>query len=118
MRYKYRGNRAKGEAHDFFLRMKKFAEKFYKSKAWQKCRAVVWARDKGLCVDCLKRGIIQPAEEVHHVIELTPENIDRADITLNTENLVSLCRECHQARHGDGYVPRYRIDPMGRVEIR
>ena len=98
--------------------MKEYAKRFYKSKAWQKCRAMIWARDRGLCVDCMKRGIVKAAEEVHHVIEITPDNIDRPDITLNPDNLVSLCKECHQARHGDGYIPRYVIDTMGRVETR
>ena len=79
---------------------------------------MIWQRDVGLCVDCRKRGIITPAEEVHHIIEITPDNINNPEITLNPDNLVSLCRECHKARHGDGYVPRYKIDSMGRVETR
>ena len=98
--------------------MKEFAKRFYKSSAWQKCRAMVWSRDHGLCVDCMKRGMVTPAEEVHHIIELTPENIDDPSVTLNMDNLVSLCRECHQARHEHGYRPRYVIDAMGRVETR
>lgn len=97
--------------------MQEFAKRFYKSKAWQRCRAYVWSRDRGLCVDCMRRGIVTPAEEVHHVKPITPENINDPGITLNPENLISLCRECHKARHGEG-ERRYHIDGAGRIAPR
>lgn len=96
--------------------MQPWAESFYKSKAWQRCRRLVWQRDHGLCVDCMKRGIIKPAEIVHHIIELTPDNISDPRITLNPSNLVSLCRECHSLRHG-ARQRRYKVDEAGRVVI-
>ncbi len=37
---------------------------------------------------------------VHHKVELTPGNINRYDIALGSDNLVSLCHECHNKRHG------------------
>lgn len=79
-------------------------------------RDVVMSRDRYLCVDCLKHGVIKPAEEVHHITEITPDNIDDPDVTLNMDNLVSLCRECHRARHGET-VKRYSVDEFGRVTI-
>lgn len=94
--------------------MQEFAEKFYKGKAWQKCRAYVWSRDRGLCVDCMRRGLIRPAVEVHHVEPLTPANINDPAVSLNPANLVSLCRECHKARH-NGTERRYSVDALGRV---
>ena len=75
--------------------MQAWAEAFYKSKTWQHCRSAAWSRDGGLCVDCLKAGKITSAEEVHHIIELTPENINDPSVSLNLANLVSLCMECH-----------------------
>ena len=106
----------KGECAVLFMSMKPYAERFYKSQEWQRCREYVWQRDRGLCVDCLKRGRVTPAEEVHHVIEITPENITDPAITLNPENLVSLCRECHRRRHGTEPEPkRYTVDELGRV---
>lgn len=96
--------------------MRKFAESFYKSTAWQRCREAAISRDHHLCQDCLKKGFIVPAEEVHHIEPLTPENIDRADISLNLDNLVSLCKECHKARHKT--QKRYRVDEYGRVTVR
>lgn len=102
---------------NLFLSMQKFAEKFYKGTAWQRTRAVAWARDKGLCQDCLKKGIIKPAKEVHHIKELTPENIDDASVSLNLDNLISLCKECHADRH-ERTKRRYSILPNGDVVCR
>ncbi len=96
--------------------MKPYAEKFYASNAWKQCRKYIWQRDQGLCVDCKKRGKVTPAEEVHHINEITPENITDPNITLNPDNLVSLCRECHRRRHGSQTEPkRYTVDENGRV---
>lgn len=104
----------------FLLRllvMKEYAENFYKSKQWQTVRETAIRRDRYLCVDCLRRDMITPAEEVHHIIELTPENINDPSISLNLDNLVSLCRECHQKRHG-AHARRYELDDLGRVRIK
>lgn len=97
--------------------MQSWAETFYKSTAWQRCRALAIKRDSYLCQDCLRLGRITPAEEVHHIQPLTPENIRRPEVTLNLENLVSLCRECHKARHGERQK-RYEVDAQGRVRAR
>ena len=71
-----------------------FAKAFYKSKEWQECRGFILMRDKYLCTRC---GA--PAEEVHHKIHLTPGNIGDVRVTLNPENLTSLCRSCHFEEH-------------------
>ena len=96
--------------------MQPWAESFYKSKAWQRCRENIMKRDAYLCVDCFKKNKLTPAEEVHHITELTADNINNPAITLNPDNLVSLCRECHKARHG-ARQHRYKIDERGRVTI-
>ena len=70
----------------------------------------------GLCEDCMQRGIVVPAVEVHHIEFITPDNINDPNITLNPDNLVALCRECHRARHGK--PKRYTIDEFGRVTPR
>lgn len=69
---------------------KDFAKSFYSSKLWQDCRKEVLRRDLYTCAHCYAR-----AQEVHHVIELTPDNIDDMNIALNPDNLVSLCHSCH-----------------------
>lgn len=97
------------------IRMKSYASKFYKSLKWQNMRDNIIKRDKGLCVDCLKNGMITTAEEVHHIIPITESNINDPSITLNPDNLVSLCRECHKARHNNKSSKRFFVDEFGRV---
>lgn len=96
--------------------MKPWAVDFYKSQAWKNTRDIIMQRDHYLCQDCLKQNKLTAAEEVHHINELTPENIQDPEVTLNSENLISLCRECHRARHG-ARQRRYKIDEFGRVTI-
>ena len=73
---------------------RKFAKAFYDSTEWAKVRAYVLMRDRYICVRCNK-----PAQEVHHKIRLNPDNIYDINISLNPDNLISLCRECHFAEH-------------------
>ena len=79
--------------------MKPWAEQFYKSKLWQKCRAAYIASVFGLCERCRRRGIVKPGKIVHHKIKLTPENINDHSISLNFRNLEYLCQECHNEEH-------------------
>lgn len=71
----------------------------------------------GLCEDCASRGLYTPAEIVHHVVELTPDNISDPRVTLSFANLRAVCRECHAAAHG-ARIRRYEVDPDGSVHIR
>ena len=80
-----------------------FAKSFYNSKEWELTRDYILRRDKFLCQHCGR-----PAEEVHHIKHLSPSNIGDVTITMNPENLVSLCRECHfnehKGEHGRGRI--------------
>lgn len=79
---------------------REFAKKFYHSKEWKRIRAIIFDRDKGLCQKCLKEKDDEvPGDEVHHLIWLRPTNINNPDITLNADNLVLLCRDCHIGIH-------------------
>jgi len=73
---------------------REFSRNFYRSKEWQNTREFVLMRDRFLCVKCGK-----PAEEVHHIIHLSPDNIWNPEITMDPQNLVSLCKDCHFAEH-------------------
>ena len=68
---------------------------FYKSAAWQKKRKQALRRDGWICKDCEQEGIITVAEEVHHIIETKDDWSKRLDI----DNVVSLCKSCHNKRH-------------------
>ena len=67
-------------------------------KAWRLLRAAALDRDNWICGDCGRKGA---RWEIHHI------NLNPADNRL--ENLVTLCRGCHQNRH-------YRPRPAGRDE--
>lgn len=73
---------------------REFAKKFYKSKAWLKVREVVMQRDHYLCTKCGAAG-----QEVHHKEWLKPTNINDPNVTLNSDNLITLCRDCHHREH-------------------
>ncbi|BAD74811.1 phage-related protein [Geobacillus kaustophilus HTA426] len=80
--------------YDKYKRNKE-AKKFYNSTAWRKCREYVLKRDNYLCQRCLRRGIIQPADVVHHKEHLE----DNPAKALDPENLESLCNACHNEEH-------------------
>ena len=67
-----------------------WAKAFYKSKAWQSIRRQALKRDGYTCARC---GAT--ATEVHHRVELTPQNIGNPMVSLNLNNLESLCHDCH-----------------------
>lgn len=97
--------------------MQEFAEKFYNSPAWKKCRIAYSKSQGGLCEMCRKMGRIVPGEIVHHKVPLTPSNIENPNITLSFDSLMLLCRDHHAEIHKKN-VRRYDVDPEGRVTIR
>ena len=94
--------------------MQDYAKKFYKSKAWQKCRMSYLKSVGGLCERCLAKGLYVPAVIVHHKRHISKQNIGNPNITLSHNNLEALCRNCHSEEHqADG--KRFVIDEFGRV---
>ena len=77
---------------------KEFAKAFYHSKAWQRCRASFIAEritiDGGMCEHCKER----PGYIVDHKEELSSNNIDNPDISLNHDNFQYLCLSCHNKK--------------------
>ena len=102
-----------------------FAKPFYKSRAWSDVRSLVMDRAHGLCERCAEKGELKPAEVVHHVKPLTERNVGDPEISLNPDNLMALCHDCHTEVHqslGVGAMngprkeePRVRFDSEGNV---
>jgi len=65
----------------------------------------------------MKKGICRPGDIVHHIIELTPENINDPNITLCFDNLRLVCRDCHAKEHSQR-DRRYLIDSDGRIILK
>ena len=89
----------------------KEAKKFYNSKQWKIKRIDILDRDNHECCDCRQRlkdavekkiylateeRMIRMATEVHHVKDLK----EHPELGLDDDNLISLCSECHNIRHG------------------
>ena len=82
--------------------MKAFAKQFYRSKGWRSCRAAYIAQrlltDGGLCEECRE----QQGYIVHHLVQLTPENICNPAVALNHSLLAYVCKDCHDQYEGHG----------------
>ena len=78
---------------------KAFSKAFYNSKPWTDTRNTYIAErtriDGGMCELCGENV----GEELHHIIPLTPANINDFDICLNPTNLKFLCKDCHFKVH-------------------
>ena len=61
-------------------------------RAWKRIRDS-YAKAHPLCEDCLRDGRAVPMEEVHHIVPISRGGTHARD------NLVSLCRGCHNKRH-------------------
>lgn len=96
--------------------MGEFAQQFYHTQAWRKCRDAYAKSVGGLCERCRAKGLIVAGREVHHKTHLTPDNINDESITLNWANLELLCHSCHEKEHRHTSV-RYNVDACGRVTV-
>ena len=94
-------------------REKGFADDFYTSWVWRRCAEDYKKKVGGLCERCRRKGEIAIAEQVHHKIRLTPENINKPEITLNWANLEALCLDCHKKEHRK--KKRWTVDEDGNV---
>ena len=69
--------------------VEKLAAKRDKAANMRRVRVAVLARDKGRCRCCGAKGT-----DLHHVLYRSRGGKDTAD------NLVTVCRQCHEAIHG------------------
>ena len=72
---------------------------FYASQAWQSFRLVIIAERGPVCQHC---GAVAAAPHdltLHHVIELTPENVHDVRIALNPGNVLIVHHRCHDEIH-------------------
>jgi len=73
--------------------------RFYDTKAWKHVRLLALQRDHYVCKWCEAKGVYAKAEEVHHIVRVD-KDISKA---LDLDNLVSLCRECHETTRERGW---------------
>ena len=69
-----------------------------------------------LCEMCLAQGMYTPGKIVHHKIHLSPDNINDASITLDWNNLMFVCQDCHAKAHKSKVQQqRYVIGEGGEI---
>lgn len=94
--------------------MAKYAilQTFYSSQEWQAFRMLVIA-ERGLrCEHCGKLVARSSELTLHHKTELTPENVQDVNISLNPDNIMVVHHECHNEIHR-----RFGYQPGGGVYI-
>lgn len=74
---------------------------FYRATKWRKKRQEILKRDNFECQDCKEKGKITTDRggkqlEVHHIQELE----DKPELAFEDDNLITLCKVCHNHRHG------------------
>lgn len=90
---------------------------FYKSKLWNDIRKNIWLKQNLLCAICNKPVYVDGISEyipkqyrrtgiVHHKEFLNDINITDDNITINENNLIGVCKECHEHIHHDDIAKR------------
>lgn len=71
---------------------------FYCRKDYLDLAQACKIKSGGVCAKC--GGVFDISElRSHHKVELTLDNIDDVNITLNPDNIEVLCHDCHNAAH-------------------
>lgn len=102
--------------------------KFYTSKLWTKVKNQVWLKQYCLCAICGKPVYISGISEyipkdkrrtgiVHHKEHLNDINVFDDNIALNDDNLIGVCKECHEQLHHKDISTRngYSFDEYGNL---
>jgi len=75
-------------------------KKIYCTTRWRNLRKAHLLKHP-LCELCEKQGKIVPAIDVHHIISFMTTNdpLKRLKLAFDPDNLMSVCKECHQKLH-------------------
>ncbi len=65
---------------------------------WQKFRRLYFYHNSPFCHDCTTHGRTRSASELHHKKKIR----HRPDLRLDPDNLLPLCKRCHDARSARG----------------
>ncbi|AAL97118.1 TPA: HNH endonuclease signature motif containing protein [Streptococcus pyogenes] len=80
---------------------------FYHKTEWRKLREIAIIRDKRECIWCRQNGKRTTTNlEVDHIKEVK----DYPELALDLANLRTLCKDCHNRRHGRYQKKKNRWD--------
>lgn len=82
--------------------------KFYQSIAWKRLRNVLFSQSP-ICKECLKRGIVTPSTDAHHIRPFSTgkDEQEQWQLFLDEKNIYMCCSPCHQAYHRK--IKRYNL---------
>lgn len=79
--------------------------KAYNNPEWRKLRDI-YIKEHPLCEDCLDKGKVVPAEDVHHIRSPFQNGECNKALLLDYNNLMALCKQCHNKRHNPNQAPK------------
>lgn len=90
----------KKDTSAYSIQRKKERQEIYNTGQWQRLRLSYLAAHP-LCECCLKGGIIKSAKDIHHKVSFmsTDDKAERERLAFDSDNLMALCRECHNQIH-------------------
>lgn len=78
-------------------------QKIYQSTKWKELR-LAKLMQQPLCELCLAKGIINAAEDIHHIDSfMNYTGTKRLAKAFDFNNLMSICKECHAKKHYKNY---------------
>lgn len=77
-----------------------WAAAFYKSGVWRAFRRALIQQRGTVCPVCHKDYMMDTSKLIaHHIHELTPDNVNDANVALNPDNVELICFDCHNKKH-------------------
>ena len=78
--------------------MRRLRQKAYNNADWRALRNT-YIKMHPLCEECLKKGKVTPAQDVHHIKSPFKNGEINYHLLLDIHNLMSVCKECHSNIH-------------------
>ena len=88
--------------------MRELRRKAYNTTAWRKMRDT-YMHEHPICEECLKKGKVTPAEDIHHIRSPFKGGEINYGLVLDYDNLMSVCKVCHQAIHNQKAIAAEEI---------
>ena len=90
--------------------MRKLRQTAYQNKHWRRLRDT-YLREHPVCEECLKKGKVTPADDVHHIKSPFRGGEINYNLLLDYHNLMSVCRKCHGEIHASqqGHVSPEKV---------
>ena len=95
-----------------------WAKECYNTDTWRRFRQS-YLMSHPLCELHSALNDVVPAEEVHHIVPIgqASTRLEARDIAFDTNNLMSLCRHCHNWYHAIQHGRHMTPDDKHRMEV-